>query len=229
MEAIKVLYVEDEESLGMIVKESMETRGFEVLFCKNAKEGLYAFRTKAPEICILDIMMPGMDGFEMAKEIRKTDKNIPIIFLTAKSQVSDVVKGFEIGAHDYIKKPFSIEELLIRVQSIISREKKAPEKGEKLSTTYIGNYKFMMDQQVLIYDASEKKLTHREAEILRMLCENRNQVLERDAVLMKLWGDNSFFNARSMDVFITKLRKYLIKDPRVEIVNVRGIGYKLIG
>ncbi|MBT3208279.1 MAG: response regulator transcription factor [Bacteroidetes bacterium] len=228
MEAIRVLYVEDEESLGMIVKESMESRGFDVLFCKNAKEGLQAFKTMSPEICILDVMMPGMDGFEMAKEIRTVDKNIPIIFLTAKSQTSDVVKGFELGAHDYIKKPFSIEELLVRMQFILRREKSELSREVMDIIFNIGNYKFHTERQTLLFEGNEKKLTHRETEILRMLCENRNQVLERDAVLMKLWGDNSFFNARSMDVFITKLRKYLIKDSRIEIVNVRGIGYKLI-
>ena len=177
---------------------------------------------------LLDVMMPGMDGFEMAKEIRTVDKNIPIIFLTAKSQTSDVVKGFELGAHDYIKKPFSIEELLVRMQFILRREKSELSREVMDIIFNIGNYKFHTERQTLLFEGNEKKLTHRETEILRMLCENRNQVLERDAVLMKLWGDNSFFNARSMDVFITKLRKYLIKDSRIEIVNVRGIGYKLI-
>lgn len=228
MKAIRVLYVEDEASLGTIVKDSMESRGFEVLFCKNATEGLYAFKTQSPEICVLDIMMPGMDGFEMAKEIRKINKSIPIIFLSAKSQTSDVVKGFEIGAHDYIKKPFSIEELLIRMQSILNRGKSQKTEEPIEPICHIGRYIFHTEKQLLIYENIEKKLTHRESEILRMLYENRNKVLERDIVLMELWGDNSFFNARSMDVFITKLRKYLKNDPRIEIVNIRGIGYKLI-
>ncbi len=229
MDKIKVLYVEDEEALGMIVMESMEVRGFEVLFCKNAKEALHAFKTKSPDICVLDVMMPGMDGFELAKEIRQQDQKIPLIFLTAKSQTKDVVKGFELGAHDYIKKPFSIEELIVRMQSIVRREKTTPEPESTTTEFAIGDYYFNFEKQTLVFDRNERKLTHREAEILKMLCENKNQVLERNTVLLKLWGDDSFFNARSMDVFITKLRKYLIKDSRIEIVNVRGVGYKLIG
>ncbi|MBI9033070.1 MAG: response regulator transcription factor [Bacteroidales bacterium] len=229
MDRIRVLYVEDEEALGMIVKESLEVRDFDVLFCKNANEALHAFKTKSPDICVLDVMMPGMDGFELAKEIRLKDQNIPLIFLTAKSQTKDVVRGFELGAHDYIKKPFSIEELIIRIQSIVRRHKATPEPESKVKEFQIGDYYFNVEKQILIFESNEKKLTHREAEILKMLCENKNQVLERNIVLQKLWGDESFFNARSMDVFITKLRKYLIKDSRIEIVNVRGVGYKLIG
>lgn len=224
----RILYVEDEEALGTIVKDSMESRNYEVLFCKNANEGLYAFKTKQPDICVLDVMMPGTDGFELGRQIRQLDNHIPIIFLTARSQTSDVVKGFEIGAHDYIKKPFSIEELLVRIQSILKRESPQLHTEIKEEIISIGDYRFHINKQLLVYEKLEKKLTHRETEILKMLCENRNQVLERDHVLNKLWGDNHFFNARSMDVFITKLRKYLIKDPRIEIINVRGVGYKLI-
>lgn len=228
MKAYKILYVENEEALGTIVKDSMESRNYEVLFCKNANEGLYAFKTKKPDICILDVMMPGINGFELGKQIRNLDPNIPIIFLTARSQTSDVIKGFEIGAHDYVKKPFSIEELLIRIQSILKRKSQDFSQEIKETVVPLGDYRFHYDKQLLLHQKHEKKLTHRECEILKMLCENRNQVLERESVLLKLWGDNNFFNARSMDVFITKLRKYLAKDSRVEIVNVRGIGYKLI-
>lgn len=228
MKGIKVLYVEDENALGFIVKESMVSRGLEVYLCRNAVEGLEVFVNNSPDICVLDVMMPGMDGFQMAEEIRKRDKDIPIIFLTARSQTEDVIKGFKLGAHDYIKKPFSIEELLVRMESILERENVLENSNTNISVFQIGDYTFDSDKQVLIYKKKEKKLTHRESEILRMLCENKNDVLPKDAVLVELWGEASFFNGRSMDVFITKLRKYLSKDNGIEIVNVRGVGYKLI-
>ncbi len=228
MNGIKVLYIEDENSLGFIVKESMLSRGLEVFLCRNATEGLEVFLTKSPDICVLDIMMPGMDGFQMAEEIRKRDKDIPIIFLTARSQTEDVIKGFKLGANDYIKKPFSIEELLIRMQSILERENTLKNNNTYISIFQIGDYTFDSDKQTLTYNNKERKLTHRESEILKMLCEHKNEVLSKDLVLVELWGEASFFNGRSMDVFITKLRKYLHDDKGVEIVNVRGVGYKLI-
>jgi DNA-binding response OmpR family regulator len=228
MKKAKILYLEDEESLGMIVSESMLSRGYEVIYCKNAKEALFQFENKTPDICVLDIMMEGMDGYELAELIHKKNPAIPFLFLSAKSQTSDVVKGFQLGAHDYVKKPFSIEELLVRVDSIISRNQMGSQQQEEAEEYHIGNYSFHVSKQTLSYDGSEKKLTHRETEVLKLLCLHKNEVLERTVVLDQLWGDDSFFNARSMDVFITKLRKYLQKDPRVEIINVRGVGYKLI-
>lgn len=226
---IKLLLVEDEATLGLIVKESLESRGFEVIYCQDGAEGWDTFQSAKPDACILDIMMPQRDGFSLAAAIRKKDSYIPILFLTAKSQTQDVVKGFELGANDYVKKPFSMEELIVRVKSLLrDRELLAQQPLPEQSTWQIGAFTFDVRRQTLTKEGNDQKLTHREVEILRRLCQHRNQVMERKAVLLELWGDDNFFNARSMDVFITKLRKYLKADPRVEIVNVRGVGYKLI-
>jgi DNA-binding response OmpR family regulator len=224
----KILFVEDELSLGLIVKESLETRGFEVQYCQDGRSGYNSFKEFKPDICLLDIMLPVKDGFTLAQDIRKIDAHVPIIFITARSQTPDVVKGFEIGANDYIKKPFSMEELVVRIKARLSDNSVISEDHDARKTFIIGKYQFNYDRQVLEFQGREKKLTHREAEILRLLCLNRNKVLERSQVLDKVWGDDNFFNARSMDVFITKLRKYLADDPEVEILNVRGIGYKII-
>lgn len=224
----KILFVEDELSLGLIVKESLETRGFEVNYTQDGRAGLSSFKEFKPDICLLDIMLPVKDGFTLAQDIRKLDAQVPIIFITARSQTPDVVKGFEIGANDYIKKPFSMEELVVRIRARLSDTSGITDKQEAQRSFEIGQYQFAYNKQTLIFKGKEKKLTHREAEILRLLCINRNEVLERSHVLDKVWGDDNFFNARSMDVFITKLRKYLAEDPDVEILNVRGIGYKII-
>lgn len=224
----KVLFVEDEQSLGLIVKESLEIRGFEVVYCQDGKAGLHAFRTDKPDICVLDIMMPVKDGYALAEEIRKIDQQTPIIFLTARSQTPDVVKGFEVGGNDYIKKPFSMEELIVRIQARLAEPSGEPADQDKTILFKIGKYLFDYKKQTLEFQHSISRLTHREAEILRLLCINRNQVLERSYVLKKVWGDDNFFNARSMDVFITKLRKHLQNDTSIEIINVRGIGYKLV-
>jgi len=224
----KILFVEDELSLGLIVKESLETRGFEVNYSQDGLAGLNSFKEFKPDICLLDIMLPVKDGFTLAQDIRKLDARVPIIFITARSQTPDVVKGFEIGANDYIKKPFSMEELVVRIKARLSDNSGFMEKQDAQRSFVLGQYQFNYDKQILVIQGREKKLTHREAEILRLLCINRNEVLERSQVLDKVWGDDNFFNARSMDVFITKLRKYLADDPEVEILNVRGIGYKII-
>lgn len=226
----KILYAEDEESLAMIVKDTMELRGYEVMWCNNGKTALEAFNQDKPDICVFDIMMPEMDGLSLAKEIRKTDTLVPIIFLSAKSQTADVLSGFESGANDYIKKPFSIEELLIRIKNIISRDQMIfKESPLDTSVFIIGEYTFNYATQELHYQGDKvNKLTSKENEILRMLCENKNQILKRTIVLQELWGDDGFFTARSMDVFITKLRKYLKEDPRLEIINIRGVGFKFI-
>ena len=230
MEKIKVLFAEDEESLAMIVKDTMEVRGYNVTWCKNGKEALEAFSADKPNICIFDIMMPEMDGINLAKEIRSMDKMVPIIFLTAKSQTTDILKGFEVGANDYLKKPFSIEELLVRIKSILDRDKLfSPEAAEMNNKYVIGDYLFNYRNQELYHEGKLiQKLTSKENEILKMLCDNKNQILKRKVVLDKLWGDDGFFTARSMDVFITKLRKYLKKDDRIEIINVRGVGFKFL-
>lgn len=220
-----ILLAEDEPALGMIIKESLETRNFKVLLCDNGEKAFEVYRFQQPELLVLDVMMPKKDGFSLAKEIRTIDDNIPIIFLTAKSQAQDVVEGFTIGGNDYLKKPFSMEELIVRINNLLNRTK-IQKTSEILQ---LGHYSFDFPKQTLQFMEEEKiQLTHREAHLLFHLIKNKNQVLDRTLILNKLWGNDDFFNARSMDVFITKLRKKLNADDTVQILNVRGFGYKLI-
>ena len=221
---IKLILAEDEPALALIIKESLETRNFEVLHCKDGEEALAAYTKSKVEILILDVMMPKKDGFSVAKDVRKIDKKIPIIFLTAKSQTQDVVEGFTSGGNDYLKKPFSMEELIVRIHALLGRIN--PDKAEE--KIEIGNYTFDFTKQTLHLDELIINLTHREAELLSLLIENKNEILDRSIVLKKIWGTDDFFNGRSMDVFITKLRKKLNLDPNIQIINVRGQGYKLI-
>lgn len=221
---IKILLAEDEPSLGQIIKESLETRNFEVLLCADGEQAYKTYKIEKPVLLVLDVMMPKKDGFTLAEEIRKEDPAIPIIFLTAKSQTEDVVHGFTIGGNDYLKKPFSMEELIVRINALLNRNK-----NENLNEPIqLGNYSFNLKKQTLQINSEIETLTHREAHLLYHLINNQNEVLERSFILKKLWGDDDFFNARSMDVFITKLRKKLNKDDTLQIVNVRGYGYKLI-
>ena len=219
---VKILLAEDEPSLGQIIKESLETRNFEVLLCENGAVALQKYQEEKPELLVLDVMMPLKDGFTLAAEIREHNAEIPIIFLTAKSQVKDVVEGFEIGGNDYLKKPFSMEELIVRINALLKRNKIETE------TLKIGEFIFNLKKQTLQINSTVETLTHREAHLLYHLIKNKNHVLERSFILKKLWGDDDFFSARSMDVFITKLRKKIKKDPAIQIINVRGYGYKLI-
>ncbi|WP_298766204.1 response regulator transcription factor [uncultured Polaribacter sp.] len=224
MNNIKVLLAEDEASLGMIVKESLESRKFTVFHAENGEEALQICKTEKPDILVLDVMMPKKDGFTLAKEIRLEDKIIPIIFLTAKSQTADVLEGFNHGGNDYIKKPFSMEELIVRINALLNRIELKSEKEH----IKIGNYTFNLPKQTLTLLEEEQQLTHREAQLLFYLANKKNEILDRSFILNKLWGNDDFFNARSMDVFITKLRKKLKKDENIQIINVRGIGYKLL-
>lgn len=221
---IKIILAEDEPALAQIIKESLETRNFEVFSCKNGEEAFEAFSKEKPELLVLDVMMPKKDGFTLAKEIRKLDKKTPIIFLTAKSQTQDVVDGFQLGGNDYLKKPFSMEELIVRIHALLGRIQ-MEKNDESIS---IGNYIFNLTKQTLDYSGNIQFLTHREASLLHLLIENKNDILDRSLVLKKIWGDDDFFNGRSMDVFITKLRKKLSLDPNIQIINVRSQGYKLI-
>jgi len=224
-EKITLLLAEDEPALGQIIKESLETRSFNVLLCENGEKALEVYHKQQPNLLVLDIMMPKKDGFTLAKEIREIDDSIPIIFLTAKSQTQDVVEGFTIGGNDYLKKPFSIEELIVRINNLLNTTK-IQKSSEILK---IGNYIFDFPKQTLQFNTdSSEQLTHREAHLLFHLIKNKNEVLERSLILNKLWGNDDFFNARSMDVFITKLRKKLKKDNTIQILNVRGFGYKLV-
>jgi len=220
----KIILAEDEPALAQIIKESLETRNFEVVLCKNGEEAFDAYTKEKPELLVLDVMMPKKDGFTLAKEIRKLDKKTPIVFLTAKSQTQDVVDGFQLGGNDYLKKPFSMEELIVRIHSLLGRIQ--PENNEE--DIVIGSYLFNLTKQTLNHSGNMLFLTHREASLLHLLVENKNDILDRSLVLKKIWGDDDFFNGRSMDVFITKLRKKLSLDPNIQIINVRSQGYKLI-
>tara|TARA_B110000285_G_C14909868_1_gene507396 strand:+ start:146 stop:823 length:678 start_codon:yes stop_codon:yes gene_type:complete len=224
MNKIKVLLAEDEASLGMIVKESLETRKFTVFHAKNGDEAFDIYKKENPDILVLDVMMPEKDGFTLAKEIRLENKKIPIIFLTAKSQTRDVLEGFNNGGNDYLKKPFSMEELIVRINSLLDRI----ELKTNVDAIKIGDYSFNLTKQTLQNSAIIEQLTHREAQLLFYLFEKKNEVLDRTFILNKLWGNDDFFNARSMDVFISRLRKKLKKDSTIQIINIRGFGYKLI-
>jgi DNA-binding response OmpR family regulator len=220
-----ILLAEDEPVLGMIIKESLETRNFKVLLCENGEKAFEVYKNKQPELLVLDVMMPKKDGFTLAKEIRIIDETIPIIFLTAKSQTQDVVEGFTIGGNDYLKKPFSIEELIVRINNLLNRT----QLQKSVEILKLGHYTFNFPKQTLQFKEEDYiQLTHREAHLLFHLIKNKNQVLDRSFILNKLWGNDDFFNARSMDVFITKLRKKLSNDETIQILNVRGFGYKLI-
>ncbi|AXT61026.1 DNA-binding response regulator [Aquimarina sp. AD10] len=221
---IEIIVAEDEPSLGQIIKESLETRNFNVHLAQDGEEAYTLYKTKSAKLIVLDVMMPKKDGFTLAKEIRKEDDTIPIIFLTAKSQTHDVVEGFTIGGNDYLKKPFSMEELIVRINNLLHRSA-LQKKTEIIS---IGIYTFDFTKQLLYHDQQTQQLTHREAHLLFHLVKNKNQVLDRSMILKKLWGDDDFFNGRSMDVFISKLRKKLKQDDTIKIINVRGYGYKLV-
>ena len=237
MEKITVLLVEDEQTLAMIIKDTLEGQNFIIHTAADGEEGLRKFFDLRPDVLVADVMMPRMDGFEMVRRIRQTDKQTPVLFLTARSAINDVVEGFELGANDYLKKPFGMKELIIRIKALVGKAFSFTEEKPKETTVFeIGDYRFnsvtqrlaFAVTQILSHTGIEQELSHRESEILKRLCENRNQVVNTQNVLLDLWGDDSFFNSRSLHVFITKLRHKLAGDERIRIVNVRGIGYKLI-
>ena len=225
---IRVLLAEDDRNLGNILKNYLDAKGYLTTLCVNGEEAIQTFSRKEFDFCILDIMMPVKDGFTTAKEIRAVNSKIPVLFLTAKTLQEDKLKGFEAGADDYITKPFSMEELLLRMQAILRRTEDPVKNSEQENIFTIGQYVFDFNRQLLTFRGKELKLTSKEASLLRLLCTNANQVLERSVALNKIWQDDSYFNARSMDVYIVKLRKYLKEDPSVELINVHGIGFKLV-
>ncbi|MGZ5285692.1 MAG: response regulator transcription factor [Flavisolibacter sp.] len=221
----KILYVEDEVFLAKIVSETLQGRGFDVVLESDGGKATEVFLAEKPDVCLLDIMLPNKDGFTIADEIRERNADVPIIFLSAKSQSSDVVNGFRLGANDYIRKPFSIEELIVRIENVLKgRVESAPE-AEEVS---IGQYRFNIKRQTLHHPDEQKKLSYRESELLRLLYHNRDKIVERSEVLTLLWGSDSFFNSRNLDVYITKLRGYLKLDPAIEIITIKGIGYRFI-
>ncbi len=224
---IKMLLAEDDKNLGNILKNYLNAKGYETVLCPNGKVALEEFKKGNFEFCILDIMMPVMDGFTLAKEIRKLDKKVPFLFLTAKSMQEDKIHGFELGADDYLTKPFSMEELNMRIKAILRRTQEDDHKLQNHIYKF-GKFTFDYDRQLLSIGNKQDKLTSKEAELLKMLCDNMNETLDRSVALNKIWFDDSYFNARSMDVYITKLRKYLKQDPDVELLNVHGVGFKLV-
>ncbi len=221
----KILLTEDDENLGMLLREYLVAKGYETDLMPDGEAGYEAFMSKKYDVCIFDVMMPKKDGFTLAKEIRMVNTEVPIIFLTAKSMKEDIFQGFKIGADDYLTKPFSMEELLFRIEAILRRTKGTLASQDIFQ---IGKYKFDTQKQQLSEGDQVVKLTTKESELLKLLCNNANKVLERNFALKTIWVDDNYFNARSMDVYITKLRKHLKDDPSVEILNVHGKGYKLV-
>jgi DNA-binding response OmpR family regulator len=228
MEKTKVLLVEDDSNLGNLLKDYLEDKGYSTVLAVNGKQGYDVFSKDKFNICILDVMMPIKDGFTLAKEIRAVDPNVPIVFLTAKSMKEDAIEGFKMGADDYITKPFSMEELLLRVKAIIRRTENKNIKNSDQNEFKIGNYHFDYSHQILSINGGSQKLTTKEAELLRLLCINANEVLDRNFALKTIWKDDNYFSGRSMDVYIAKLRKYLKDDSNVELINVHGKGFKLM-
>lgn len=227
MSQTKVFYVEDELFLGKIVKESLESRGFEVIMESDGAKAVAAFKRAVPDVCVLDVMLPNKDGFAIADEIREINEEVPIIFLTAKTQTEDVVKGFTLGGNDYIRKPFSMEELIVRIQHVLRSKVEAPQKitGDSVK---MGKYNFQLNRQLLSDGKDERKLSYRESELLKLLYEYRDKIIDRKDILNLLWGNDSFFNSRNLDVYITKLRSYLREDPSLEIITIKGIGYRFV-
>ena len=225
---VKVLLAEDDKNLGSVLKSYLDVKGYETTLCVNGQEAIVAFEKGYFSFCIVDVMMPIKDGFTLVKEIREKDKTIPVLFLTAKSMQEDKLKGFSLGADDYLTKPFSMEELLVRMAAILrrARERRGGEIGNNIFK--IGEYIFDFNRQMLSYREKDQKLTSKESALLRLLSLNLNQVLDRSYALKEIWNDDSYFNARSMDVYVTKLRKFLKDDKNVELINVHGIGFKLV-
>ena len=224
---INILFAEDDPNLGFVVQDSLKSEGYNVTLCEDGISGIQEFHKSNYDLCILDIMMPKKDGFTLAKDIRDKDNDVPIIFLTAKSLKEDVIKGFKIGADDYIIKPFSIDELLLRIKAILKRTQSgdtSPTQGKEFE---IGKYTLDYKNLVLKGPTEEKTLTRKEADVLKLLCINQNQLLTREMVLNIVWGNDDYFSGRSMDVFISRLRKYLSEDEQVKIANVHGEGFRL--
>lgn len=219
----KIFYVEDEPFLGKIVKESLESRDFEVKMLADGRFALKEFEQFKPDICVLDVMLPNKDGYTIGNEIRQQNSTMPIIFLTAKTQTEDVLKGFQSGGNDYIRKPFSMEELIVRINNLLSLANKKTVSSN--SSILLGEYAFFPQKYELIFQETTKKLSYREAELLKIFSENRNFTITRKEILMKIWGDDSFFNSRNLDVYITKLREYLKNDTSIKLTTLKGVGY----
>ena len=222
-----ILLIEDEQVLGSIIAENLVSAGFEVVHVLSGEQALKMIKNQAFEILLLDVMMPGMNGFELAREIRQSNGTVPILFLTSKTMPQDVVDGFESGGNDYLRKPFAMQELVIRIKVLLS-DGRLLKKMEPPGPVSIGRYQFDAIKQQLVFDLQMQQLTSREAELLHLLYENRQNLISKQKILGDIWGDDNFFNSRTLDVFVTRLRKHLKRDPGVQIINVRGVGYKLV-
>ena len=225
-ENLKILLCEDDENLGMLLREYLQAKGYEAVLCPDGEAGYREFQKTKFDICVLDVMMPKKDGFSLAQDIRQQNAELPIIFLTAKTLKEDILEGFKIGAYDYITKPFSMEELVMRIEAILRRVK--GKKTRENTIYHIGRFTFDTQKQLLSIGDKQTKLTTKENELLALLCAHANEILQRDYALKTIWIDDNYFNARSMDVYITKLRKHLKDDDQIEIINIHGRGYKLI-
>lgn len=221
----KILLVEDDDSLGFVVKDNLEQEGYEIDLQTTGKLGQTAFQKNQYDICILDVMLPEMDGFTLAEYIRGTGNQVPIIFLTAKSLKEDRIKGLKLGADDYLTKPFSIEELILRIEAILKRTGKKT--AQNIDTHILGKYTFDTKNLKLYFNEIPQDLTHRESDLLNFLVQNKNETIPRDKILIAIWGDDDYFKGRSLDVFITRLRKYLNQDPTIKLTNVHGVGFRL--
>lgn len=224
----RILLAEDDPNLGTLLQEYLEAKDFETVLCADGDKAFKTFSKQQFDFVLLDVMMPVKDGFTVAKEIRTINKKIPIIFLTAKSMKEDTLKGFNLGADDYITKPFSMEELLVRVNAVLRRTEAFQMAASEQEFFELGEFVFDHERQLLKYNEKEIKLTTKESELLHLLCLNKNGVLERNYALNAIWGDDNYFNGRSMDVYIAKLRKHLKPEPRIEIINIHGKGFKLL-
>jgi len=228
----RILLVEDDQNFGDVLKSYLEMHDFDVTLATDGVEGLELYHNDEYDLCIFDVMMPKKDGFTLAREIRESDSEMPIIFLTAKNLKEDVLEGFKIGADDYISKPFNSEELLLRIKAILKRSKKVSDLEDDQKEFDLGKFHFNYPLRILSYAENGKeakeKLSPKEAHLLRLFCLRKNDVLSRSEALTKIWGEDNYFTARSMDVFVTKLRKYLKKDPNIEIVNIHGNGFRLL-
>lgn len=227
MTKTRILLAEDDPNLGQLLMNYLNAREYETNLVTDGAQAMQVFRKEKYQLCLLDVMMPELDGFTLAKKIRALDPHIPIIFLTAKNLKDDVIEGFKSGADDYITKPFSMEELIYRIEAILRRS--SGKHADTATGFYtIGKFTFDVTKQILTYNDQSRKLTTKESELLELLCRHRNEILERNFALKSIWIDDNYFNARSMDVYITKLRKYLSRDTNVEILNIHGKGYKLL-
>jgi two-component system, OmpR family, response regulator VicR len=224
MSKAKVLYVEDEIFLAKIVSETLQSKDYEVTTVNDGADAVKQFEKVQPDVCVLDIMLPNKDGFTIADEIRDKNTEVPIIFLSAKSATQDVVNGFKIGANDYIRKPFSMEELIVRIENVLRNKQEVVQEEEFT----IGQFEFNTRRQTLNHPTEQRKLSYRESELLKILYLNKDQIVERRDILNLLWGSDSFFNSRNLDVYITKLRNYLKPDPSLEIITIKGVGYRFV-